>query len=116
MHPPYRSHTHFFFHDPAATDIYALSLHDALPICTSAARSGSPVESRTIARMERLPPLYTRQDVQVPGADDLLEAPLLERKSTRLNSSHANIWYAGFGLKKKRGRLLTRCDRKGISR
>src|SRR3712207_9067089 len=88
----------FFFNDTATTEIYTLSLHDALPI--------SPV------------PVAVQNAPQYIGAG-LTDAGLLElrrrhanlallkgegsadRKSTRLNSSHANISYAVFCLKKK---------------
>src|SRR5947209_9928368 len=69
----------FFFNDTAPTEIYTLSLHDALPICI---RGCGRCRSRGAARGLR------RQE----GED---------RKSTRLNSSHANISYAVFCLKKK---------------
>src|SRR5205814_4430112 len=72
----------FFFNDTATTDIYTLSLHDALPICGTACIKGrlnTPPSTLTLA---------TR------GSD---------RKSTRLNSSHLGISYAVFCLKKKKG-------------
>src|SRR2546427_11841612 len=72
----------FFFNDTATTEIYTLSLHDALPIC----RCGAP--SRTAAR-ERC-----------RASLSLLPTP--DRKSTRLNSSHSQISYAVFCLKKKK--------------
>src|SRR5438445_2066487 len=81
-------HPHFvFLRDPATTAIYTLSLHDALPI-SDQHRSG-PRRGGAEAR-PRLPHAaggqhHRRQD----------------RKSTRLNSSHANISYAVFCLKKK---------------
>src|SRR5258707_10309897 len=71
----------FFFNDTATTEIYTLSLHDALPICPAGDRRGL-----------RVPALATRR--ADPGRGD--------RKSTRLNSSHANISYAVFCLKKKK--------------
>src|SRR3712207_6918418 len=83
----------FFFNDTATTEIYTLSLHDALPILfTSSAVQGIlqlPLEviPRTVYRSTARPWRY---------------APMmLDRKSTRLNSSHANISYAVFCLKKK---------------
>src|SRR3712207_8581338 len=85
----------FFFNDTATTEIYTLSLHDALPIC--AARAG-------VRPRDRL-----RPGVALPRALGR-RAPLRgraarsgrDRKSTRLNSSHANISYAVFCLKKKK--------------
>src|SRR3712207_7660122 len=88
----------FFFNDTATTEIYTLSLHDALPI----SRHVRPREqhsgeqqlpaARRGARAARRAPLQGARDA---GA-------LEDRKSTRLNSSHANISYAVFCLKKKK--------------
>src|SRR5215208_1090330 len=69
----------FFFNDTATTEIYTLSLHDALPISAVAHRE----------------PLGRRA---APGGRDHDE----DRKSTRLNSSHVAISYAVFCLKKKK--------------
>src|SRR5476651_2832265 len=65
----------FFFNDTATTEIYTLSLHDALPISFEAPK---------------------RHPLPTPK-----QADWADRKSTRLNSSHANISYAVFCLKKK---------------
>src|SRR2546422_5899251 len=72
----------FFFNDTATTEIYTLSLHDALPIC----RRGSPVV-----------PLRQRA-----GGRSGRPRRRPDRKSTRLNSSHGYISYAVFCLKKKK--------------
>src|SRR6476620_12238423 len=72
----------FFFNDPATTEIYTLSLRDALPISASRARSGSRW-SRRLGRTTS------------PASS----ARCGDRKSPRLNSSHANISYAVFCLK-----------------
>src|SRR5256886_8288866 len=72
----------FFFNDTATTEIYTLSLHDALPISNRDRRGGVP---------GRQPP---RRQVRAVGDGD--------RKSTRLNSSHSQISYAVFCLKKKK--------------
>src|SRR3712207_9521912 len=91
--------TFFFFNDTATTEIYTLSLHDALPIFP-ATRSWpvGPVRARSCRRacapggvLQPRPRLRRRT---LPGSRD--------RKSTRLNSSHANISYAVFCLKKKK--------------
>src|SRR5215469_18194215 len=78
----------FFFNDTATTEIYTLSLHDALPICPA--------------------PHPTSQGglcgVSAPGRPD--------RKSTRLNSSHVEISYAVFCLKKKK---TTYCAARALS-
>src|SRR5690348_18187320 len=72
----------FFFNDPATTEIYTLSLHDALPIFKradgTARTAGEPAKARTTDASRR------------------------DRKSTRLNSSHPSISYAVFCLKKKK--------------
>src|SRR2546422_11511020 len=78
----------FFFNDTATTEIYTLSLHDALPI------SPAPSGLRASARVAQLEP-GDRAPPHVP-------APVLDRKSTRLNSSHGYISYAVFCLKKKK--------------
>src|SRR3712207_6910269 len=108
----------FFFNDTATTEIYTLSLHDALPISSNiggtatligdppniiiAGATGlsfndfivnlAPVVLFTFAVV--IPGLYLvyRRRLQIDDAKD--------RKSTRLNSSHANISYAVFCLKK----------------
>src|SRR3712207_7541178 len=82
---------YFFFNDTATTEIYTLSLHDALPIYSSAGigyfdRDVRAGRHREMVGRERL----VRREVL-----------RLDRKSTRLNSSHANISYAVFCLKKK---------------
>src|SRR3712207_8008970 len=93
---------HFFFNDTATTEIYTLSLHDALPICGAQGPQGS------LCPWRELFPLLVRdhQGVQVVGGvQDPHYSPLaarIDRKSTRLNSSHANISYAVFCLKKKK--------------
>src|SRR2546429_3619904 len=82
-----KSLKHFFFNDTATTEIYTLSLHDALPICltTEPLRViGHQHRFRHTARRVRCPRRRTR-----------------DRKSTRLNSSHGYISYAVFCLKKK---------------
>src|SRR5258708_33198890 len=77
----------FFFNDTATTEIYTLSLHDALPILTEieARRSSTEVEPEMTQR------------AAVPRS----AKPGVDRKSTRLNSSHQIISYAVFCLKKK---------------
>src|SRR6266550_8366084 len=75
---PFSSCFFFFFNDTATTEIYTLSLHDALPISRP-----SPCPRAPRARRRR-------------------SAPPRDRKSTRLNSSHGYISYAVFCLKKKK--------------
>src|SRR5207253_9848191 len=87
-----RSLPSFFFNAPATTEIYTLSLHDALPICLEALELG--LRLGTVA-------VYA---VGGEGADEGLRSCLArgDRKSTRLNSSHVAISYAVFCLKKKK--------------
>src|SRR3712207_8070354 len=87
----------FFFNDTATTEIYTLSLHDALPIFRSLAARRTPGRDageragRTGVDGAEHPRRGRRRRL-LPG----------DRKSTRLNSSHANISYAVFCLKKKK--------------
>src|SRR5437870_9037024 len=83
----------FFFNDSAPTEIYTLSLHDALPISRS--RSAPPARVRRASRPRR----PTRSRPRGRGSDG-------DRKGTRLNSSHVAISYAVFCLKKKKNRVL----------
>src|SRR3712207_9354150 len=91
----------FFFNDTATTEIYTLSLHDALPILEVHASpfdySSPALASRHIAALHRLPPYNLDPEAWARAVQDLID-----RKSTRLNSSHANISYAVFCLKKKK--------------
>src|SRR5438270_9820551 len=78
-----------FFKTPSSTEIYTLSLHDALPICIC----GAPL-SGTTCRREDPYPTFRSFCLQYSGE-------IRDRKSTRLNSSHSQISYAVFCLKKK---------------
>src|SRR5689334_25445943 len=73
----------FFFNDTATTEIYTLSLHDALPICMPDIRAANSATSVWYCAISGSP-------------------SILDRKSTRLNSSHSSISYAVFCLKKKK--------------
>src|SRR5690349_24569056 len=77
----------FFFNDPATTEIYTLSLHDALPIC-----GGGRIDFLFFNAAARS---STGHTVTYDEGD-------ADRKSTRLNSSHVEISYAVFCLKKKK--------------
>src|SRR3712207_9032968 len=85
----------FFFNDTATTEIYTLSLHDALPISDQA-------QGRTlliVVTADRgLCGSFNTNVTKAAGQFIVNE----DRKSTRLNSSHANISYAVFCLKKKK--------------
>src|SRR3712207_8832138 len=86
----------FFFNDTATTEIYTLSLHDALPILLAEQVPRPPGQ----VHAHRLPARVERDRTLHAGVDLAAEAE--DRKSTRLNSSHANISYAVFCLKKKK--------------
>src|SRR3712207_9125571 len=86
------SYLFFFFNDTATTEIYTLSLHDALPICAS---SAGPPARRFVTYPLLGPIAVSSGPTMTPGCT-------VDRKSTRLNSSHANISYAVFCLKKKK--------------
>src|SRR6266496_1420733 len=75
----------FFFNDTATTEIYTLSLHDALPIFEPHNVADQRGKERQSERRGKAHPTSAGQD----------------RKSTRLNSSHVEISYAVFCLKKK---------------
>src|SRR5438445_3268045 len=92
----------FFFNDTATTEIYTLSLHDALPISRrswlqNCARGRSPEGSSS----------------RPPAKNSLRKRR--DRKSTRLNSSHANISYAVFCLKKKKNSNRTPAEVRGTT-
>src|SRR5258707_11035135 len=84
----------FFFNDTATTEIYTLSLHDALPICWCRHEPHRRVRQVLVGLRRRRRRSPTRTD----------------RKSTRLNSSHANISYAVFCLKKKKSKRQAPSD------
>src|SRR2546426_2932524 len=85
----------FFFNDTATTEIYTLSLHDALPIFDCVTTVG-PCE-----HVQR-PECKTRDEPGVEPLDLACRTRRGDRKSTRLNSSHLVISYAVFCLKKKK--------------
>src|SRR2546427_1100475 len=82
--------TVFFFNDTATTEIYTLSLHDALPICGDM-RFGD-ISNLGLEEIDRMMAVLLQRQ----------ESEQLDRKSTRLNSSHSQISYAVFCLKKKK--------------
>src|SRR3712207_8137095 len=89
----------FFFNDTATTEIYTLSLHDALPILPGILGCRSAFLGVTF------PLLRPRSAVGMFSSSCLTASGSTwprDRKSTRLNSSHANISYAVFCLKKKK--------------
>src|SRR5438067_3554403 len=80
-----------FFNATATTEIYTLSLHDALPILVVDGDDTSDMELLPLVRI-----VHAAEESTVPRPDTGLD-----RKSTRLNSSHVSISYAVFCLKKK---------------
>src|SRR2546430_3683383 len=93
----------FFFNDTATTEIYTLSLHDALPICRAALLHFHQLNQAAQPLLD-LSKLERRELGRV--GDALLGAlRLIDRKSTRLNSSHSQISYAVFCLKKKKRKI-----------
>src|SRR3712207_8894998 len=88
----------FFFNDTATTEIYTLSLHDALPILLRGL--GATVE-------DAVPEVRVTVPAELAHEADYEHVRRIrgsDRKSTRLNSSHANISYAVFCLKTKKRR------------
>src|SRR3989454_4100125 len=85
----------FFFNDTATTEIYTLSLHDALPISVRVGCEDGP------SGRLRLTVADTGGGI-APEMMNRLFRPFEDRKSTRLNSSHLVISYAVFCLKKKK--------------
>src|SRR5438067_13848696 len=89
----------FFFNDTATTEIYTLSLHDALPI----------YKNPGIEEVWHGGKVTRRRLIGYGAAAGALGAAMAvppDRKSTRLNSSHVSISYAVFCLKKKKTRLF----------
>src|SRR2546422_3092137 len=93
----------FFFNDTATTEIYTLSLHDALPISPLDDRQRTPGE-RGLDPHDRLG-MLRGESLGLPG----------DRKSTRLNSSHGYISYAVFCLKKKKKKPAPRSSNISIT-
>src|SRR3712207_7006398 len=101
----------FFFNDTATTEIYTLSLHDALPIYVQVVVGVDSVDH--LRHQDRVTAEREEVVVGAHGVDLEDPAPDAEdRKSTRLNSSHANISYAVFCLKKKNDGMVDRPDEK----
>src|SRR3712207_7899356 len=97
----------FFFNDTATTEIYTLSLHDALPISAFYVDEYGDIagtfrrEGDALVAGRSWRPLERQSITDAPLIDSRGDL-WLDRKSTRLNSSHANISYAVFCLKKKK--------------
>src|SRR3712207_8643729 len=101
---------YFCFNDTATTEIYTLSLHDALPIWIVARIVGhlsvEGLEARYRAARDATEARHFQAIWLLARGRTVLEVSevlaFVDRKSTRLNSSHANISYAVFCLKKKK--------------
>src|SRR5947199_2909072 len=94
----------FFLHNTATSEIYTLSLHDALPIyfaMPQSRRSAMLLPKRSVFRVK---PLLSVGQIQLEPSKQSF-CSLEDRKSTRLNSSHLGISYAVFCLKKKKTKL-----------
>src|SRR3712207_6878467 len=105
----------FFFNDTATTEIYTLSLHDALPIYPDrAAGRHAGVGGRELSLRQEgagrprdaALALGVRDPGRAAGRSRRGDRLVQDRKSTRLNSSHANISYAVFCLKKKKSQPI----------
>src|SRR5204862_8077474 len=106
----------YYFNDPTTTDIYTLSLHDALPISgielnepdgqqvadLSRTRLGSAIGTPAYMSPEQA----AGRNAELDGRSD--QYAMADRKSTRLNSSHVEISYAVFCLKKKNKKIKSK--------
>src|SRR5688500_19607825 len=97
-----------FFTEPATPEIYTLSLHDALPISANpdAGARGAPLVGTRFVQdfgEAKVSALFNKMKRDMPSGQPgtLTDQEYLDRKSTRLNSSHLVISYAVFCLKKK---------------
>src|SRR5690348_17891313 len=100
-----------FFNDTATTVIYTLSLHDALPIFLEWAVPGYREEQiqhllRGLPKTLRVPLMPLEPKAKEIAAELQVRDHSLDRKSTRLNSSHPSISYAVFCLKKKKNNIF----------
>src|SRR5258708_28253486 len=94
----------FFFNDTATTEIYTLSLHDALPILIFMCNH-CPFVKHVADGLTRLAMDYMPKGIAIVGINSNED-----RKSTRLNSSHQIISYAVFCLKKKKNHNQTTAE------
>src|SRR2546429_6431406 len=90
----------FFFNDTATTEIYTLSLHDALPISWHS--SGGTAPRGHAPREDRIHYRSVGPEICSCSKGSICPVDERDRKSTRLNSSHGYISYAVFCLKKKK--------------
>src|SRR2546430_12697477 len=99
----------FFFNDTATTEIYTLSLHDALPICRDRTdrEAGTRVHGAGARQEDRGRGDRLAGPAQHEERHRAADAQPGDRKSTRLNSSHSQISYAVFCLEKKKTKTIT---------
>src|SRR3712207_8336431 len=95
----------FFFNDTATTEIYTLSLHDALPISPGGATEEKGGQVLAAVGWRGGQAENRNGTPQSPNNGLYFSEKGKDRKSTRLNSSHANISYAVFCLKKKNKKI-----------
>src|SRR5438067_3562067 len=96
---PVARHPPFYFDDTSTTEIYPLSLHDALPIYGAQQFTGRDIDDVYSDYFRRVREMAASGLVDCLAHLDLVK---IDRKSTRLNSSHVSISYAVFCLKKKK--------------
>src|SRR5438034_1698084 len=92
----------FFFNDTAPTEIYTLSLHDALPILRRPLRGCRPAAVHQPGSRD-----VSQRGIQGDRFQGRVQEQFQDRKSTRLNSSHTVISYAVFCLKKKKTKNMS---------
>src|SRR2546428_5510365 len=106
MIPPLLLSFFFFFNDTATTEIYTLSLHDALPIL----RQGEMIAIVAPSGAGKSTLLHLLAALDTPTSGKVyFDSKAIDRKSTRLNSSHDQISYAVFCLKKKKKTSIENC-------
>src|SRR5205809_2703826 len=104
----------FFFHHTAPTEIYTLSLHDALPIWGRyLLRHLRLSDHRNHPQADAVEHVQHRGFLCPPGPPHLSGVDQ-DRKSTRLNSSHGYISYAVFCLKKKKNKIPNNNNKEDI--
>src|SRR5690554_7381772 len=100
----------FFFNDPATTEIYTLSLHDALPILHNTPFLQGILSFQLLCTLPYRRYLEIRLMISGWGICRYTYRSFRDRKSTRLNSSHVRISYAVFCLKKKKKKYINLID------
>src|SRR5688572_32222532 len=95
---PHPASQFFVFSDTATPQISTLSLHDALPISATAKKRPEGLAPR---ERRGANPVHRGRDEPRPHGPSPVSVGIGDRKSTRLNSSHSQISYAVFCLKKK---------------